>query len=60
MTPHDQVNSRQGQAASARCLHVPVVQTQELFGSFQEIRIQHRGDEYRLRITRNQKLILTK
>ncbi|RQW81550.1 MAG: hemin uptake protein HemP [Methylococcus sp.] len=34
--------------------------TDELFGSRQEIVIVHQGDEYRLRITRNNKLILTK
>ena len=34
--------------------------TQELFGSRQEIAIVHAGEEYRLRITRNNKLILTK
>ena len=39
---------------------VPVLEAQRLFGTFQEVRIQHRGEEYRLRITRNQKLILTK
>jgi len=39
---------------------VPLVETERLFGASQEIRIQHRGEEYRLRITRNQKLILTK
>jgi hemin uptake protein HemP len=39
---------------------VPVLEARRLFGRFQEIRIQHRGEEYRLRITRNHKLILTK
>jgi hemin uptake protein HemP len=34
--------------------------THELFGSCQEIAIVHDGEEYRLRITRNNKLILTK
>ena len=32
----------------------------ELFGSTQEILIEHAGQEYRLRITRQGKLILTK
>jgi hemin uptake protein HemP len=31
-----------------------------LFGSAQEVRIEHFGQEYRLRQTRNGKLILTK
>lgn len=34
--------------------------TQELFGSGQELLIIHAGEEYRLRITSNKKLILTK
>lgn len=32
----------------------------ELFGDRQEIIILHAGEEYRLRITRNNKLIMTK
>lgn len=32
----------------------------DLFGSAQEILIEHAGQEYRLRITRQGKLILTK
>lgn len=34
--------------------------SEELFNVHNEILITHRGDEYRLRITRNDKLILTK
>jgi hemin uptake protein HemP len=34
--------------------------TQELFKTQNEIIIIHRGEEYRLRITSNDKLILTK
>jgi hemin uptake protein HemP len=34
--------------------------SQRLFGSAQEVRIDHHGQEYRLRQTRNGKLILTK
>jgi hemin uptake protein HemP len=37
-----------------------VVPTECLFKGAQEIRIQHNGDLYSLRITRNDKLILTK
>jgi len=36
------------------------VGTAELFGHRREIVIEHGGDEYRLRITKNDKLILTK
>ena len=34
--------------------------TRELFGTRRELTIQHGDDVYRLRITRNSKLILTK
>ena len=36
------------------------LQSNELFGTAQEIVIEHAGDEYRLRLTRQGKLILTK
>lgn len=34
--------------------------SETLFGGASEIRIEHRGERYSLRITRNGKLILTK
>ncbi|MDO3380318.1 hemin uptake protein HemP [Geoalkalibacter halelectricus] len=34
--------------------------TQDLMGNSREVVIEHGGEEYRLRITSNQKLILTK
>ncbi|MDP1645842.1 MAG: hemin uptake protein HemP [Thiobacillus sp.] len=34
--------------------------SRELFRSGNEVVIVHKGEEYRLRITRNEKLILTK
>lgn len=34
--------------------------TDQLFGSANEIEIMHRGETYQLRITRQEKLILTK
>ncbi|MDD5461768.1 MAG: hemin uptake protein HemP [Methylococcales bacterium] len=34
--------------------------SKELFGEAREIVIEHAGDEYRLRLTRQGKLILTK
>jgi hemin uptake protein HemP len=37
-----------------------VADVETLFGDRREIRLMFRGEEYRLRITRNQKLILTK
>jgi hemin uptake protein HemP len=38
----------------------PAVRSCELFGAEREIVILHRGETYRLRITRTDKLILTK
>ena len=38
----------------------PAVSAELLFGGAKEIVIRHQGDDYRLRITRNDKLILTK
>jgi len=38
----------------------PIVQSRELFGAEREVVIVHREQAYRLRITRTDKLILTK
>jgi hemin uptake protein HemP len=38
----------------------PRLHSKELFGTAHEIVIEHAGDEYRLRLTRQGKLILTK
>jgi hemin uptake protein HemP len=38
----------------------PVVRSEELFGARREVIIRHGREEYRLRITRAGKLILTK
>jgi hemin uptake protein HemP len=38
----------------------PVVRSSDLFQGGKELVIRHAGEEYRLRITRNGKLILTK
>jgi hemin uptake protein HemP len=43
-----------------RTLPLGVIPTQALFGSHQEVLISHNGEHYRLRITKNGKLILTK
>jgi hemin uptake protein HemP len=37
-----------------------VLTTEHLFGQSREIAILHQGETYRLRITKNDKLILTK
>lgn len=39
---------------------VRTMQVQELMGNGREVIIIHQGDEYRLRLTSNNKLILTK
>ncbi len=39
---------------------LPVINSDYLFRGRNEVMIQHRGDIYRLRITRNGKLILNK
>lgn len=46
--------------AAARIQAVPVLNTEELFKGSREVKLFHRCQEYRLRITRNEKLILTK
>jgi hemin uptake protein HemP len=38
----------------------PTIDSHNLFAVSREIRINHEGEEYRLRITSNNKLILTK
>jgi hemin uptake protein HemP len=40
--------------------NVSVIASERLFAGRSEIRVRHRGQEYRLRITRRGKLILTK
>lgn len=44
----------------ARSGDAPVLRTEDLFGSETEVVILHHGTHYRLRITRQDKLILTK
>lgn len=36
------------------------IRSEDLFGTAREVQIEHRGEIYRLRITRQEKLILTK
>jgi hemin uptake protein HemP len=54
--------ARQGEEAGARREGpaAAVVDTAQLFAGGTEVRLVHRGQEYRLRITRQGKLILTK
>lgn len=40
--------------------HLPMLHSSNLFALGREIRILHAGEEYRLRLTRNNRLILTK
>lgn len=48
-------------ARIVRAPHLPdTIDTRDLFGPARELMIHHEGALYRLRITRNQKLILTK
>jgi hemin uptake protein HemP len=37
-----------------------VLRSEELFGTGREVKIRHNGQEYRLQVTRNGKLILIK
>ena len=37
-----------------------VLRSEELFGADREVKIRHNGQEYRLQVTRNGKLILIK
>lgn len=39
---------------------LPMLHSNNLFALGREIRILHEGEEYRLRLTRNNRLILTK
>ncbi len=39
---------------------VPVLNVEELFDGLREIRLSHGSEEYRLRLTKKDKLILTK
>lgn len=48
----------QQQHANAQC--VPVIPSDNLFNQQDEVVIVHHGEQYRLRRTRNGKLILTK
>lgn len=54
---HDETS---GDAAKRRPTDSPVIDSAELFADRKEIHIRHGGELYRLRLTRNGKLILNK
>lgn len=56
--PHDTFNARTAKFDSTS--PPGAVSAELLFRGAKEIVIRHHGDDYRLRITRNDKLILTK
>jgi hemin uptake protein HemP len=56
----DHLSSRQPVEPGQRTLPSGVIPTDFLFQGGQEVLICHNGENYRLRITRNGKLILTK
>ena len=53
-------NSKRIRSFDKQSRQVPVFDTQQLFGQVREIRLHHCGEEYRLILTKNNKLILTK
>jgi hemin uptake protein HemP len=53
-------SSRTRADAGTRAFPSGIIPTEVLFQGNQEILISHNGEHYRLRITRNGKLILTK
>ena len=59
-TPQDALSSRQPVDPGQRILPSGAIPADFLFRGGQEVLIRHNGENYRLRITRNGKLILTK
>jgi hemin uptake protein HemP len=57
---HNDLSSRQPAEPGKRTLPSGAIPTDFLFQGGQEVLISHGGERYRLRITRNGKLILTK
>jgi hemin uptake protein HemP len=61
--PSNEARKPQGstaQSKSAQAAHVPSLRAADLFGDARELILEHNGQMYRLRITANDKLILTK
>jgi hemin uptake protein HemP len=55
-----QSDSAAGQSASSGAAEAGVISSRELLGSHKRLNIEHNGEHYTLRITSNNKLILTK
>ena len=49
-----------GGAAERRPAHAPIIDSVQLFADRKEVQIRHGGQMYRLRVTKNGKLILNK
>ena len=60
MTSSHDTSSPATPASARRPAEEPTVNAQQLFGDKRELVIVHNGERYRLRITANDKLILTK
>lgn len=54
------VQASQGEERRARTNTTPRIGSNQLLSGGNELVIEHAGQEYRLRLTRNDKLILTK
>lgn len=59
-TPLRSAEVRSPAAELARLPAIPLLRSEELFGTAREILIEHGGGYYRLRVTHSNKLILTK
>jgi len=53
-------NTHAGTVHAARVQRTPRIDSRRLMAGENELVIEHAGQEYRLRLTRNDKLILTK
>ncbi len=61
MSPHSAAGASRGPNAADPAIEAqPSIDSLELLRGAVEIRIRHYGEEYRLRVTRQNKLILTK
>lgn len=59
-TPLRSAEVRSPAVEVARGPAIPLLRSEELFGTAREILIEHSGGYYRLRVTHSNKLILTK
>ncbi len=60
MSKQEKMQHSDNQSDVSQSRQVPVYDTQQLFGESREVRINHCDEEYRLILTKNNKLILTK